>query len=124
MDFNNPERKTKAELFELIQSKQEEVNKLQKDVDALKMSNHYLAVQVLDAEAYSDCWEKKFKRLQLENDALKAKIDLALTKISNHYHSCVARKNLKQMSALISEISEIEVHELNMQTLERILKGE
>lgn len=68
--------------------------------------------------------QEEVNKLQKEIDALKAKIDLALTQVSNHYQSCVARKNLKQMSAPISEISEIEVHELNMQTLERILKGE
>lgn len=61
---------------------------------------------------------------QAEVDELRKRIDDALVKISNHYHSCVARKKLKRMSASISEISEIEVHELNMRALRNILKGE
>lgn len=61
---------------------------------------------------------------QAEVDELQKRIDDALVKISNHHQSCVARKKLKRMSASISEISEIEVHELNMRTLKNILKGD
>lgn len=61
---------------------------------------------------------------QAEVDELRKRVDEALVKISNHYHSCVARKKLKRMSASISEISEIEVHELNMRALKNILKGD
>ena len=61
---------------------------------------------------------------QAEVDELQKRIDEALVKISNHYHSCVARKKLKRMSASVSEISEIEVHELNMRALRNILKGD
>ncbi|MBO7706793.1 MAG: hypothetical protein J6S68_14390 [Acinetobacter sp.] len=35
MDFNNLERKTKAELFELIQSKQAEIDALKAKIDAV-----------------------------------------------------------------------------------------
>lgn len=46
----------------------------QAEIDKLKMSNHYLSVQVLDAEAYSDYWKKNHDRLQAEIDALKAEL--------------------------------------------------
>lgn len=53
------------------QSKQEEIDKL-------KMSNHYLSVQVLDAEAYAEYWQKRSNKLQAEIDAFKEKINSAL----------------------------------------------
>ena len=61
---------------------------------------------------------------QAEIDELQKRIDDALVKISNHHKSCVVRKKLKRMSASVSEISEIEVHELNMRALKNILKGD
>lgn len=43
----------------------------QDEIDRLKMSNHYLSVQVIDAEAYSEHWK-------YERDKLQKRIDLAL----------------------------------------------
>ena len=45
----------------------------QDEVDKLKMSSHYLSVQVIDAEAYSEHW--KYQR-----DKLQKRIDDALEK--------------------------------------------
>lgn len=72
-------------------------------------------------------WYKNVK-LQFENkeidcDELQKRIDRALIQVSNHYHSCVARKNIKRLSASVSEVAEIESHESNMCVLENILKG-
>ena len=65
----------------------------------------------------------ELQRVSKDHDELQKKIDEALTQISNHYHSCIARKNLKRMCTSVSEIAEIEAHESNMTVLENILKG-
>lgn len=44
----------------------------QVEVDKLKMSNHYLSVQVIDAEAYSEHWKYERDKLQKRIDDLKA----------------------------------------------------
>lgn len=36
----------------------------QAEIDKLKMSNHYLSVQVIDAEAYSEHWKYQRDKLQ------------------------------------------------------------
>lgn len=44
----------------------------QSEIDGLKMSNHYLSVQVIDAEAYSEHWKYQRDRLQKRiEDALE-----------------------------------------------------
>lgn len=78
-----------------------------------------------DAElSFSEIWLPCAQHRQSKIDELQKRIDEALTQVSNHYHSCVARKNLKRMSASVSEIAEIEAHESNMIVLENILRGE
>lgn len=67
---------------------------------------------------------KTITKMDLEIDELHKRIDRALVQVSNHYQSCVARKELKRMSASASEIAEIESHESNMIVLDKILKGE
>lgn len=43
----------------------------QAEIDALKMSNHHLSVQVLDANAYAEHWQKISNKSQAEIDKVK-----------------------------------------------------
>ena len=53
------------------QSKQAEINELQKRIDELKMANHNLSVMTAEAESYSDYWK-------YERDKLQKRIDTVL----------------------------------------------
>ena len=99
------------------QSKQAEVDELRKN-----FNNALKTIEI--QQRFLDDADGANKILASQASELQKRIDDALVKISNHYHSCVARKKLKRMSASISEISEIEVHELNMRALKNILKGD
>lgn len=74
-------------------------------------------------QAEVDELKQRITMLEIDVHIRDKMIDKALIQVSNHYHSCVARKNLKRLSASISEIAEIEAHESNMSVLEKILKG-
>ena len=50
----------------------------QAEIDKLKMSNHYLSVQVTDAESYSEYWKH-------ERDKLQKRIEVALNKSEDFY---------------------------------------
>ena len=78
----------------------------------------------MDENSLEAAWEAGQQSKQAEVDELQKRINGALVQISNHHKSCVVRKKLKRMSASVSEISEIEVHELNMRALKNILKGD
>lgn len=99
------------------QSKQAEVDELRKN-----FNNALKTIEI--QQRFLDDADGANKILTSQASELQKRINGALVQISNHHQSCVARKKLKRMSASISEISEIEVHELNMRALKNILKGD
>ena len=58
----------------------------QAEIDKLKMSNHYLSVQVIDAEAYSEHWKYQRDKLQKRIDDALEKCKTGIRKQGGDYY--------------------------------------